>query len=75
MMTEYKSLLESAPDLYVHAVIYDGYFPREVDSLWTTEDLAGNRRNELNSRLNTDMWRVVPMRVYGSREDYDAANG
>lgn len=74
MMTEHKSLLENAPDLCVHAVVYDGYFPREVDSLWATEDLAGDRRDELNSRLSTDMWEVVPMRVYRSWEAYDAAN-
>jgi len=73
-MTEHKSLLENVPDLYVHAVVYDAYFPREVDSLWATENLARDRRDELNDQWDTDMWEVVPMRVYRSWEAYDAAN-
>jgi len=43
---------------HVWVVQYDGYYPAEVESIWTTKELAEARVAELEAR-GQDMWEVV----------------
>lgn len=44
----------------VWAVVFSNYSPAEIDSLWTTEEEASKRRDELNEK-SSGMWQVAPM--------------
>jgi len=52
----------------VFAVVFSNYQPFEIDSLWTTKELAESRRNQLG-----DMWGVQEMTV--NTEPYTADSG
>ena len=43
----------------IYAVVFGNYYPREVDSIWLTEELANKRAEQLEGD-----WRVVTMTVY-----------
>ena len=53
---------------FVYAVVYDGYYPWEVDSIWVVEELAGKRATQLNKQWGTAMWEIVSMEV---RREWD----
>ena len=40
------------------AIVYSNYFPREIDSLWSTKEKAELRLKELSSE-----WRIVEMEI------------
>ncbi len=44
--------------LIVYAVVYSNLYPREIDSLWTTEELAEKRTEVLHGD-----WRVNSLMV------------
>lgn len=49
--------------LFVYAVVYDGYEPLEVDSLWSVKDFAERRRDQLNEGWGTNTWEVATIEV------------
>jgi len=48
----------------IYAVVFGNYFPRETDTLWSTEELAEERAEQLDGD-----WRVVPMLVHESLDE------
>ena len=47
----------------IYAVVYGNYDPPEVDSLFTHELDAVEQCEKLNSKSDTGMWEVQPMRL------------
>jgi hypothetical protein len=47
----------------IFAVVFANYYPLEIDSLWTTEELADKRSDKLDS-----MWRVQELWVKGEED-------
>lgn len=60
---ELRERYAAPPTLY--AVQFSNYSPAEIDSTWTTEARAVERRDELNKSGETSMWCVEPWSVDG----------
>lgn len=54
----------------VYAVVFGNYFPRELDSLWKTKEMADTRADSLDGD-----WRVVEMTVFESESDCQELSG
>jgi hypothetical protein len=44
----------------VWAVVHSNFFPREIDSLWSTRELAQKRADQLGDSWRPEEWQVDP---------------